>query len=177
MGDIVPASRVLLFAGIMVPYEQGYIEDWAPFSRFGNIKGRSPLIDFSAITDYYDEEMGERIGKYYIYTDKLFDPADLPSFKIHSNELEDKFSKGGKRRVNFDVGYISLANVVLASTKNFFHRIYLKDGIYAEVTLYYRDKKFQLLPWTYRDYQREDTQEFIMQARDYLKIGSRSGGR
>jgi hypothetical protein len=74
-----------------------------------------------------------------------------------------------ERPLNLDPGYITLAKLVLASTKDHAHRIYLSQGIYAEITLNYRAGSWQPLPWTYPDYRRSDFQEFFTNCREYLK--------
>ena len=96
--------------------------------------------------------MGPDLTRIIFAFTKLLDPADLPSLKTWSNQLENAWSKNGSRRVNIDVGYVSLAKLVLASTKDHAHRLYLGQGIYGEVTLYYAGGEFQPWPWTYPDY-------------------------
>lgn len=169
MGEIKRSETVVLFAGLMV--KKGHeINEYLEYIReFGNIIGMHGPIDFSSISDYYDEEMGQNIQKYYFFTDKLFDPEKIKELKVKSNEIEDQLKENGKRTINFDVGYIELSKFVLASTKNFYHRIYLGDGIYAEITMYYKNKEFRWLPWTYRDYKVEKVMELLQNARAYLK--------
>ena len=84
--------------------------------------------------------------------ERLVDPALLPAIKHRTNELEWSDSIQGHRGVNIDPGYVSLSKLVLATTKDHAHRIYLKDGIYAEVTLRYQGGTFRPWPWTYPDY-------------------------
>jgi len=76
----------------------------------------------------------------------------LPDVKLLANDVEHRFSVRGKRRVNIDPGYISQAHLILATGKGYTHRPYLRDGIYADLTLMYRGKTFHSLPWTYPDY-------------------------
>ena len=81
------------------------------------------------------------------------------------------------RPLNLDPGYITPAKLVLASTKDHAHRIYLRDGIFAEVTLVYRQRKWQPLEWTYPDYRRDDYQRFFTQCREWLlNCGNLGGG-
>jgi hypothetical protein len=84
--------------------------------------------------------------------ERLVDPGTLAAIKLRTNELEMQWAEVDKRKVNLDCGYVSMAKLVLATTKNHGHRIYLGNGIYAEVTLRYRDGVFQPWPWTYPDY-------------------------
>ena len=67
-------------------------------------------------------------------------------------------AKGISRIINIDPGYLDLSKLILASTKDYKHRIYLTKGIYAEVTLFYQDKTFCPWEWTYPDYK---TGEYI----------------
>jgi len=101
---------------------------------------------------------------------KLIDPEEIPSIKIWTNKLEDEFKKDGKfnviRPINLDPGYLTQSKLILASTKDYYHRIHLQGGIYAEVTLFYQNGKFENLPWTYPDYQTEKYKNFFLKARE-----------
>lgn len=103
-------------------------------------------------TDYYTTEMGEDLKRCIFAFAELIDPSKLPALKYWSNSLEQDWAVDSKRRVNIDIGYISLGKLVLASTKNHSHRLYLADGIYGEVTLRFVSGHFQPWPWTYPDY-------------------------
>jgi len=104
-----------------------------------------------------------------------YDPASLSEHKLLTNQMETKLGmelvnagtvpQGVARPINIDPGYLSMTKLVLASTKNREHRIYLRDGIYAEVTLAFRDQDWQSMPWTYADYQRRDVRDFLKSAR------------
>lgn len=120
--------------------------------KFGGIDFRSPSIPFN-FTDYYEKEMGSELAREWISFEQLIQPENLRLIKLTTIEIENKFKRpDGTRTVNIDPGYITLANLVLASTKNYSHRIYLGDGIYAEITLIYKNKHFVPLEWTYPDY-------------------------
>jgi hypothetical protein len=103
-------------------------------------------------TDYYTAEMGSGLKRRIFAFEKLVDPSKLPALKLWSNSIEEDWAVGGKRQVNIDVGYVSLGKLVLASTKNHSHRIYLGEGIYGEVTLRFVGGEYQPWPWTYPDY-------------------------
>lgn len=103
-------------------------------------------------TDYYDREMGTPIYRMFMAFKKLVLPHRIAGIKKWSDTLEKRFTKNGNRKVNVDPGYISLNNLVLATTKNYGHRIALSSSIYAEVTLMYQKGAFETLPWTYPDY-------------------------
>jgi len=135
---------------------------------FGTVTVKSPEIPFS-FTDYYEKEMGANLIRQWVGFHGLIESEQLSDFKTTTRSLEKRFlGPNGKRRVNLDPGTLSLHNFVLASTKGFAHRIYLRDGIYADLALLFQSGKFQPLPWTYPDYQTPVCQEFLMRCRKEL---------
>ncbi|MCM8762925.1 MAG: DUF4416 family protein [Candidatus Omnitrophica bacterium] len=122
---------------------------------FGNIDYESMPRPFN-FTDYYGKELGAGLNRYFISFEKLLSPKDLAKIKIITNKLEKKFSVDSRRKINIDPGYLNLSKLVLATTKDYKHRIYLDKGIYAEVTLYYQARTFKSWPWTYPDYKTKD---------------------
>lgn len=118
---------------------------------WGAIDYRSAPLPF-AHTDYYAREFGPGLLRRFVAFERLIDPGDLAAIKRSTNEIEARWSAGGRRRLNLDPGYLTQAKLVLATTKNQAHRIYLGQGIYAEVTLIYREGAWRPLPWTYPDY-------------------------
>jgi hypothetical protein len=141
---------------------------------------------------------GRGLFKQLAIFESFYDPACLADDKLQSNLWEEQWgqewlnqglfsqtplskgfdiSEGTKgdnpdrtiqRPINIDPGYISMTKLVLASTKNREHRLYLRDGIYAEVTLAFRDQRWQPMGWTYADYQRDDVLEFLTQGRQWF---------
>ncbi len=103
-------------------------------------------------SNYYTPELGSPIFRRFIFFKNLISEGDIAHIKLQTNQIEEKLSLQGKRKINLDPGYISTAKLVLATTKDYCHRIYLKDGIYGEVTLIYRDKTFCPAINTYKDY-------------------------
>ncbi|OGP72500.1 MAG: hypothetical protein A2W09_07705, partial [Deltaproteobacteria bacterium RBG_16_50_11] len=98
------------------------------------------------LTDYYREEMGGPLFRHFITFERLISRALLSEIKQTTNRLEGKFANAqGNRRLNIDPGYLCLEHVILATTKSYTHRPYLKDGIYADLTLIYRNKSYQPL--------------------------------
>jgi hypothetical protein len=132
--------------------------------RLGPIDIESDLLEFN-YTRYYENEMGPGLKRLFVGFDSLGPPDKLVEVKSFTNELERTFSEEGKRLVNLDPGYLTAAKVVLASTKDYAHRLYLGDGIYGEVTLVYQGGRFRTLPWTYPDYRSEMYHEFFRQLR------------
>ncbi len=118
---------------------------------FGPVDWMSPELFFDK-SRYYEKEMGWPLHRRFISFENLIRPDSIVSVKLKTNQIEEKYSVCGKRRINIDPGYISLEKLVLVTGKNYAHRIYLSNGIYAEVTLIYKNKSFRPLEWTYPDY-------------------------
>ncbi len=165
MGEIRTPQKVKVVVGY-ITQDVNLIEEvdkiLLPFLGEGDLK--SEVIDFN-FTAYYKEEMGENLKRQWVSYKNLVMPDFLPDLKIKTNEIEDKFKENGKRRINIDPGILTLNNFILATTKNYAHRIYLRKGIYAEVTLIYQNKKFNNLPWTYPDYQKDFFHNFLLKVR------------
>ena len=123
--------------------------------RLGPIDFTSELMPFTSTT-YYETEMGGNIQRQFISFERLVDAGTLAEMKLFTNTVEQMYAlekpSGNARRVNLDAGYLCLAKLVLASTKDHAHRIYLRDGIYAEITLRFYRKTFQPWEWSYPDY-------------------------
>lgn len=119
--------------------------------RYGKADFISAPAPF-AYTDYYTKEFGGSLTRRLVAFDRLIRPDSLPDVKLWTNALERRLSVEGRRRVNIDPGYIARAHLILATGKGYSHRPYLRDGIYADLTLIYQNKAFQSLPWTYPDY-------------------------
>lgn len=127
---------------------------------------QSEMIKFD-FTSYYNDEMGEEILRYWICFTPGIELATPYKIKLMSIRLEQEhFSdEQHNRKVNIDPGYIEGSKLVLFSTKNYSHRIYLGKGIFAEVTLIYKHGKFEILPWTYPDYKTDVAIKFFTQVR------------
>ena len=133
-------------------------------SIFGQMDFVSEILPFD-FTDYYCKEMGKPLKRQFISFLKLIPPEILPKIKLETNQVELKYTRDGKRQANIDPGYISAERLVLATGKNFTHRIYLNDGVYADLTLIYQNKNFRPLSWTYPDYVSPKIREIFKQIR------------
>jgi hypothetical protein len=118
---------------------------------FGPIDFESDLLPFDH-TEYYTGEFGPGLQRQIVTFERLIDPGELPGIKRQTNDLEWSFAVGDRRSVNIDPGYVSLGKMVLASTKDHAHRLYLGQGVYGEGTLVYQRGRFRPWPWTYPDY-------------------------
>lgn len=119
--------------------------------KFGKIDFVSDYLDFN-YTDYYEAEMGKALKRRFVSFTKLIHIQDLYRLKLYTRRLETKFLIAKTRQVNIDPGYIDLAKLVLATTKDYAHRIFLRKGIFAEITLSFRGNSFSANEWTYPDY-------------------------
>jgi hypothetical protein len=149
--------------------------------KFGKIDFQSPALDFN-YTDYYEPEMGSGLKRRFISFRRLVRMQDLYRIKLYTNRLEshglpsvwpqghglasDSQSHRQSRLINIDPGYVDLAKLVLASTKDYAHRIYLRKGIFAEITLSYRGNSFSPNDWTYPDYRSAEYINIFNQIRE-----------
>ncbi len=116
-------------------------------------------------TTYYEAEFGKKLYRKFIVLKPLYKRDGIAKSKILTNEMEESFSKNGQRIVNIDPGYLTLENFILFTTKNYTHRIYLENGIFADLTLIFQNKKFNSLPWTYPDYASDEIKNFLREIR------------
>ena len=137
--------------------------------EFGKISVYSRKIKF-IWSDYYEAEMGPELERVFMVFEDLVSKDEIIRVKRITDEIENKYSNNGKRTVNIDPGLIALENIVLATNKAFFHRVYLGDGVYAEVTLYYKGKTYWPIEyWTFPEYRSTPVISFFNQVRQELK--------
>lgn len=141
-------------------------------AAWGPVALTSPTFSFSE-TAYYAASMGTRLELELWACDELMPPTDLPERKRQTNLWEAAYAQEAadvvSRPLNLDPGYLTLAKLVLASTKDHAHRLYLGEGIFGEVTLNYVRGAWQPLPWTYPNYRRADYQEFLSRCREWYR--------
>ncbi len=178
MGQIQPHYSVLLVAAITSRYPSAI--QWAisrATDQWNNACIKSDIFEFSE-TGFYEKTMGQQLKKQLVAFQTV-DPKNLPDFKTTSNQWEqqyaDQFGHPEQRPLNIDPGYITEAKLVLATTKDRDHRIYLRDGIYAEVTLHYQQHNWVESRWTYPDYRRADFQAFFTECRNHLRNQLKKG--
>lgn len=157
-------EKVLLFSGVLssIGFPDAVKRDLE--MRFGEISYISRAIPFT-FTDYYDEEMGTPIERFFICFSDLVEPDSLCDAKLFTNALEEKYSIDGKRKINLDPGTMSIGNIILATTKNRAHRIAIGKNLYAEVTLMYHHKGYESFSWTYADYRSMEVQDILLDMR------------
>jgi hypothetical protein len=173
MGQLRLPPSVLLIVAAFGRYEEAlrWAEEKLPAS-FGPIARSSPDFVFNQ-TEYYEASMGAGLRKRFLVFHDLVAAEQLADIKLRTNELEQEVIQAGKwsesRPLNLDPGILSLGKFMLATTKDQSHRIYLRDGIYAEVTLRFQDHAFHPWPWTYADYREPPVLAFLGEARDYYR--------
>ncbi|MFQ6676320.1 MAG: DUF4416 family protein [Fidelibacterota bacterium] len=136
-------------------------------SLYGPVDVRSPVMDFDA-TNYYEREMGPNLKRRFLSFKQTIDPGSLADIKLRTNSLEETLAgrqESVSRSINIDPGYVCSTRLVLASTKDTTHRIYVGKGIYAEITLVYRKGKFEPVEWPYPDYRSEGYLDFFTHVR------------
>lgn len=166
MGKIKEAEPVKLICGLIYDTTDRFESVIADLEKkFGPIECESEQMPFTH-TEYYSEEMGDELFRSFVSFEKMINPGRLKDIKHFTNELEIKnLGSDGGRTVNIDPGIVTLSSLILASTKDFSHRIYIGDGIYGEVTLLYENKAFNSLKWTYPDYKTPIIAEFLIRVR------------
>ncbi len=136
--------------------------------KFGTADFTSEVWPFDK-TDYYKEQTGPRILRQFISIDRLIDPGKLGKIKHQTNKLEQKLAKALRiplpRPVNLDPGVIEPSKLVLATTKNYSHRIYIGKKMFAEVTLIFDKGRWQALDHTYPDYRQQCYFDFFEKVR------------
>jgi hypothetical protein len=176
MGVPHSPTPVLLIVAASSRYDDALVWGRHQAEReFGPNAAVSDAFDFTE-TNYYAAEMGEGLKKQFWAFANPIDPGRLAAIKLATNLWEAEYAGARQhpepRPLNLDPGYVTLAKLVLASTKDHAHRVYLADGIYAEVTLSYRGGSWQPFEWTYPDYRRADFQAFFAQCRELLRSAS-----
>lgn len=175
MGAIRTAKQVNLICGLI----SSDVDLMARAVRmmteyFGPTDAQSDTWPFED-TDYYLAEMGDDLLRRFVSFERLIRPDEIAYIKGITNEIERRLCRDlgvsdDQRRVNLDPGYMALAKLVLATTKDFSHRIYLRDGIYAESTLHYENGQWLAWPWTYPDYAADRYHAFFNELRDRYRM-------
>jgi Domain of unknown function (DUF4416) len=181
MGDVYAPAPVMLIIAVVSRHSAalGWAREIA-IQHHGPIALTSDAFDFTE-TDYYAATMGTGLKKQFLAFERMIDPGAMAEIKRQTNQWESEYAALGRhpepRPLNLDPGYITPAKLVLASTKDHAHRIYLRDGIYAEVTLAFRQRQWHPLEWTYPDYRRDDYHRFFSECRQrVLNCGARDDG-
>ncbi|MBA4372098.1 MAG: DUF4416 domain-containing protein [Thermodesulfovibrio sp.] len=158
-------EQALLFVGVLYSSAEVFERNLPELENlFGRVLLRSPVMAWDH-SHYYRDELGVPIFRIFIFFERCIDAALLPDIKVSTEELELRNLKDGRRQINLDPGYLTEAKVILASTKNYSHRIYLGRGIYAEQEYIFSKGRYLPLAHTYTDYRKQEYLDIFHQAR------------
>ncbi len=171
MGIIKPTPETHLFVAIMYNCEKDKQRIITILKqKYGELLGEGPIYNVTDFTNYYRKEFGADLKKQMFVFKEHCSLEILHEIKIFTNDLEiDRENKEqGKRIINIDPGYLEPSKLVLFSTKDFSHRIYLGKGIFGEITMLYMHGEFKILGWTYADYSAPASIKFLKQMRNQI---------
>jgi uncharacterized protein DUF4416 len=138
-------------------------------AAYGAIEDRTEIFLFT-FPGPFQREMGENLKKRIICFETLLPIEQLPEVKKFTNDLEweyrEHLQERSRRVINLDPGYLTLSKVLLASTRNYSHHVYLKDGVYGELLLRFHRGALRNLPWTYADYRSHLAHSFFTKVRE-----------
>jgi len=175
MAQVKPVQPVKLIVGMLSRSELLFeaAREKMP-TEWGTIDIAGDVMPFD-YTDYYFKQMGKPLLRQFVSFERLIDPGDLAQIKHQSNAWEDKLGQiepgralAVERPINLDPGYVEQSKLVLATTKNYSHRIYIGSSMYAETTLRYHRGRWDTWPFTYPDYGGGAYDEFFTKVRDRL---------
>jgi len=162
-------KEVKLFSGVIYKNTDDFLNVKRILdSKFSPVDLESEKIPF-VFTDYYNNEMGTPLFRKFISFSKKINPELLSEIKIFTNSIEIEMSVSGKRVINIDPGYISDANVIIATAKNHYHRVPLSKGIYAHIEYVIKNKRFHFLEWTYPDFKSKEYIDFFTRLKGIFK--------
>ena len=185
MAQPAQPKPVKLICGMIAARRELFDEAAARLTEaFGPLDLVSEIMSFD-LTDYYEREMGSPLYRRFVSFSRPADPGDIVEAKLKTNEIEALLARRGApcdvaqppRPVNLDPGYVAPSKLVLASMKDFSHRIYLARGVYAEITLMYRKGRWQPLAWTFPDYASGRYDAFLTEARSRIVGRQKEAGK
>lgn len=168
MAEAKPFSPVKLICGIIASEELVFKKAEEHLIQLHSPTDHaSPLLKFD-FTDYYEKQMGKNLKRKFLSFARLVSPEKLSEIKLRTNELEEEIKKelrASHRVLNLDPGCLTPSALIMATAKDFTHRIPLQQGIYAHLELLFGKKEVHTLSWTYPDYQTEEYQNFFIEVR------------
>ena len=170
MEPIEPEPAVLVISVLAARKEHLSVVMGPLVEKFGPLSMVSSWMPFSD-TPYYEDEMGGTVARRALVFSKPVGQASLSHVKAWTNALEGQHSLQGQRLVNLDPGFLLPGRFVLATAKDFTHRICIGGGFYADLTLIYKDGGYKALPWTYSDYAKGPMHDFLTDVRRRFMSG------
>ena len=173
MTEAKPFLPVKLICGVISSQERFFKKAEEYLVRlYGPLDHQSPLFEFD-FTDYYEKQMGKNLKRKFFSFEEIFPPEKISEIKMRTNKLEKEIKnefKESLRVVNLDPGYITASALIMATAKDFAHRIPLQQGIYAHLELLFSKRGVKVLDWTYPDFKTPGYQTFFREIRKiYLK--------
>ncbi|MFC1480329.1 DUF4416 family protein [Candidatus Omnitrophota bacterium] len=166
MGVLVKQKPVKLVASIIFKEDKSLNCAEEKLKKiYGRLENIEKTLPFD-YTDYYSEEFGSPLQRKLICFKKPVNGENVSKIKLVANTIEDSFRSGGKRTVNIDPGYVTEAKLVLLTTKDYTHRVYVGRRIFAESTLFFQDGTFKPWPWTYPDYASRELLSYFNKVRE-----------
>lgn len=163
-----PATHGLLFASFLYRSDLFGEKELTEFWECHFEKCFSYVPEFNPLNEYYSREMGPELKRIFFLTSQKFPRDYLLSTKLKSLKWERNWALENKRMVNVDIGFLSLENFTLATTKNYSQRIYLGQDIYSDLTYYFHLGEFKTLAWTYPDFLDPKKIQFLTWGRSFL---------
>lgn len=163
----VPSEGLLFFSFL---YRSDLFSEELFTQRVERLYGKlfSYQPEFNPLAAYYSKEMGDSLKRVFYVTTNSFPREFLLTNKLLSLNWEEEWGQDGKRMVNVDIGFVSAENFILATTKNYSHRVFLGQNIFADLTYQSVEGKYQTLPWTYPDFKDQSKVDFFSWCRSYL---------
>jgi len=168
-----PGGRLII--SIIYSYMDGLSDALKMLERhFGRVQYETTEIPFTS--DQYSEEMGHNLQRRFFSFERLVERDDLVKAKSICSKLEKQFGDHIDdftfRTVNLDPGILTSDNLVMSSCREFNHRIYLYDGVFAELTLVYARNRFVRLPWTLPDFYHDEAIAFFDRVRETFEAAT-----
>jgi hypothetical protein len=155
MAGVREVKKAKLFVGMLSSNAALFEEIRKELSVFGKIDFESDIFDWD-FTRFYEEEMGPGLKRKFVFFDKMIAPDEIAEVKLKTNEIEKKFAEKGSRKINLDPGYLTQMKVVLASAKDSSHKVYIREGIYGDIALRFRNNSFEVFDYTYSDFKSKE---------------------
>ncbi len=180
MGTVRPHPPVKLICGILICPDQDAVSVHSAIGdAWGPMDGQTEWFAFEH-TRYYETEMGTGLQKRYVSFENLVPVDGMTEIKHRSNQLESAFLQDGGRRVNIDPGYLADAKLLMMTTKNLAHRVYVGGNLFVDLQMIYKEDSYMPMPWAFADIRQPQILHFFNQTRlryrDQLRAASFQGG-
>jgi len=182
MAEAKPFTPAKLICGLMASRAEFFREGEERLTAlFGSVDIKSPAFDFD-LTDYYEPQMGKGLKRLFLGFERLVDPERLSEIKLQTNGLEEEVRGRAREKfrvINIDPGILTASALIMATAKDFSHRIPLQRGIYGHLEFLFTKNGIKILDWTYPDFKKDGYRAFFLEVRhrylNRVKSGFRGG--